>query len=277
VQDLWPDSVFATGFLTAGRASRTAKTLLTWYTQQAYLRAAHVAVISPGMRDLLIDRGVPADKVSVVYNWVDEKVMCPSEPDPKLRTRLGVTDGFVLMYAGNHGAAQALDVAIRAMAELSDLPDVHLVLVGDGVDKPVLRSLAEELDLSSVHFLDPVAPELMPALMTAADMQLVSLADQDLFRITLPSKVQSILACAPGDAARVVQDAEAGLVAPPGDPVALAHVIRQAHSMPRERLRATGRARLHYYGATQCEVINARALAGLLQGAARTRKGATNG
>ena len=238
----------------------------------------------PACRDLLIDRGVPADKVSLVYNWVDEKVMGPSEPDPELRTRFGVTDGFVLMYAGNHGPAQALDVAIQAMGQLRDLPDVHLVLVGGGIDKPALRSLAEELDLSSVHFLDPVAPERMPALMAAADMQLVSLADRDLFRITLPSKVQSILACgnpilvcAPGDAARVVQDAEAGLTAPPGDPAALARVIRRACSIPREQLRAMGRAGLRYYGTTQCEAINACALADLLRGAAATRKGAPNG
>jgi glycosyltransferase involved in cell wall biosynthesis len=170
------------------------------------------------------------------------------------------------------------------MGQLRDLPDVHLVLVGGGIDKPALRSLAEELDLSSVHFLDPVAPERMPALMAAADMQLVSLADRDLFRITLPSKVQSILACgnpilvcAPGDAARVVQDAEAGLTAPPGDPAALARVIRRACSIPREQLRAMGRAGLRYYGTTQCEAINACALADLLRGAAATRKGAPNG
>ena len=284
VQDLWPDSVFAAGFLTGGRARRMAEMSLTWFTEQAYRRAAHVAVISPGMRDLLIHRGVPSDKVSVIYNWADEKVMRPSEPDPGLRTRLGFTDEFVLMYGGNHGAAQALDVAIHAMGELRDLQDVHLVLVGDGIDKSALHSQAEHLNLRSVHFLDPVASDRMPALMAAADMQLVSLADQSLFRITLPSKVQSILACGqpvlacvPGDAARVVQGAGAGLTAPPGDPSALARVIREAHSMPREQLRTMGRSGLHYYGATLSEAINARALADLLRRAAKTKRGATGG
>src|SRR5208283_1399104 len=100
------------------------------------------------------------------------------------------------------------------------------------IDKPALRSLAEDLDLSSVHFLDQVAPERTPALMAAADMQLVSLADRDLFRITL------------------------------------ARVIRRASSMPREELSAMGRAGFHYYGTTQCEAINACALADLLRGAA---------
>jgi len=284
VQDLWPDSVFASGFLTRGRARRMAETSLTWFTGQAYRRAAHVGVSSPGMRDRLIDRGVAADKVSIVYNWVDEEVMRPSEPDPRLRTRLGLANDFVLMYAGNHGAAQALDIAIRAMDGLRDLPDVHLVLVGDGIDKPSLRSLAEQLNLRSVHFLDPVATDRMPALMATADMQLISLANQDLFRITLPSKVQCILACghavlvsAPGDAARVVLEAGAGLTAPPGDPTALAHVIRQAHSIPREQLRAMGRSGQAFYDVVLSEAINARALADRLREASRTRGGATSG
>jgi glycosyltransferase involved in cell wall biosynthesis len=284
IQDLWPDTVFATGFLKGAKARHIAEMSLTWFTEQAYRRAAHVAVISPGMRDLLIHRGVPSDKVSVVYNWADEKIMHPSEPDLDLRTRLGLTDEFVLMYGGNHGAAQALDIAIRAMDELRDLPDVHLVLVGGGIDKPALRSLAEELDLRSVHFLDPVTPERMPALMAAADMQLVSLADHDLFRVTLPGKVQSILACgqpvlvcAPGDAAQIVQAAGAGLTVPPGDSSALANSIRRAHSMPREQLRKMGRAGLHYYGTTLSEAINARSLADMLQGGARTKRGKTGG
>jgi glycosyltransferase involved in cell wall biosynthesis len=284
IMDLWPDSVFATGFLTSGLGRRLAEMSLTWFTEQAYRRASHIAVTSPGMLDLLTDRGVPAEKISVVYNWVDEKVMRPAEPDPELRARLGLTDQFVLMYAGNHGAAQALDVAIRAMSEVRDLPDVHLVLVGDGIDKPALRSLVEELQLCSVHFLDPVDSQGMPALMAAADLQLVSLADQSLFRVTLPSKVQSILAygqpilsCAPGDAARIVNDAGAGLTSPPGDPIQLAGNIRRAYGMPRDRLREMGRAGHDYYRSTLSETINAGLLASLIRDAAQERKGAPRG
>lgn len=284
VQDLWPDSVFATGFLTDGKAHRAARTSLTWFTEHAYRRAAHVAVISPGMRDLLIDRGVPPEKLSVIYNWVDERVMHPADPDPQWRRLLRLTDEFVIMYAGNHGPAQALDVAIHAMNYLRDLDDVHLVLAGDGIDRQALSELAQTLNLPSVHFVGPYEPEQMPAIMAAADMQLVSLADEDLFRITLPSKVQAImacgqpvLACAPGDVARIVQDAKAGLTALPGDPAALAKAIREAHSMPKERLRMMGTAGLRYYGATLSEAINARALADLLRVAATTRKGATSG
>jgi glycosyltransferase involved in cell wall biosynthesis len=284
IEDLWPDSVFATGFLTDGMRHRLAATCLNWFAGKAYNGASRIAVTSPGMRAALVDRGVAAEKISIVYNWVDEKVMHPAEPDPAWRTQLGLRDEFVLMYAGNHGPAQALDVAVRAMTELLDLPDVHLVLVGSGIDKPALKSVAEQLRLRSVHFLDPVDEEVMPAMMASADLMLVSLADEGLFRITVPSKVQSILACgcpvlscAPGDAARMVDEAGAGLTCPPGDPVALARAVRRAHDMPRERLRAMGRAARAYYESTLSEAINARTLANLLRAAAGERNGGNRG
>ncbi|MEH1031086.1 glycosyltransferase involved in cell wall biosynthesis [Micromonospora profundi] len=284
VMDVWPDSVFATGFLTGGAKRRIAEPALTWYTEQTYRWASHITATSPGMRDALVSRGVPEDKVSVVYSWTDEKVMRPSEPDRQLRASLGLSDEFVLMYGGNHGAAQNLDVAVRAMGELRDLP-IHLVLVGDGIEKVGLRSLASDLGLRSVHFLDPVEPERMPAIMAAADMQLVALADEELFRFTLPSKVQSILACAqpivtcaPGDAARVVHEAGAGFSSPAGDPHQLAKTIRQAAEVPRGELRSMGRAGYAYYRSHLSEEINARALAGIVRASSgRRRRGRGTG
>jgi glycosyltransferase involved in cell wall biosynthesis len=277
VLDLWPDSVFASGFLARGWARRAAERALRSFTQRAYDRAAHVAVTAPGMRELLIERGVPAAKISVIYNWVDELVMRPAEADEALRPRLGLTGQFILMYAGNHGAAQGLDVAIRAMDRLRADPRVHLVLVGDGSEKTALRDLAERLKLSSVHFVDRVDADRIPGLMAAADLQLVSLADEALFRITMPSKVQSIMACAQpillsagGDAARAVETAGAGLTCRPGDPEALAIAIERAAGLPSTALAAMGRAGQEYYRAHLSEAVNSRALAEALRSAAGT-------
>lgn len=280
VQDVWPDSVFATGFLSEGMTRMAAETLLNPFILTTYRRAAHIAVISPGMRDLLIDRGVPPEKVSVVYNWVDETVLRPMPPDVTLRAELGIApDDFVLLYAGNHGAAQSLDIAIRAMAELRDLQRLHLLLIGDGVDKERLRRLATELSVENVHFRPPVPASLIPSQIAAADLMLVSLADEPLFHITLPSKVQGILACgapvlacAPGDAARLVREARAGLIAQPGDPASLAAVIRHACSMPTDNLRAMGRAGLDFYRSRLSERTGASALAQLVTSAATKRR-----
>ncbi|SCL32743.1 Glycosyltransferase involved in cell wall bisynthesis [Micromonospora nigra] len=281
VMDLWPDSVFATGFLTHGPARRAAQATLGRFTDLTYRWADHVTVPSPGLRDTLVARGVPAGKVSVVYNWADEKIMQPAEPEPGFRARLGLTpDDFVVMYGGNHGPAQGLDVAIDAMDGLRDLPDVHLVLVGDGVSRNALRSRADQLGLRTVHFVDQVTPERMVAVSAAADIQLVCLADEPLFRITMPSKVQTIfacgqpvLSCAPGDAARAVRDADAGFTSPPGDPARLAETVRLAHATPRARLRAMGRAGHDHYRLHMSESANARLLADLLAEAAAKGRG----
>ncbi|GAB3180380.1 glycosyltransferase involved in cell wall biosynthesis [Micromonospora palomenae] len=268
VMDLWPDSVFASGFLTGGVSRRVAENALSWFTNQTYRRADHVTVTSPGQRDAIVARGVAPDRVSVVYNWVDEKVMHPTEPDGELRRQLGLTDEFVVMYGGNHGMAQRLDVAIEALARLDDLSDVHLVLVGDGIEKRALQSLADRLRLRTVHFLPAQPPERMAGLMASADIQLVSLADEPLFRITMPSKIQSIfacgqpvVACVPGDASRVVDEAGAGLTCPPGDPAGLAAALRQAHAASADRRRAMGQAGRAYYLEHMSESVSSQLLA----------------
>ncbi|TCB95929.1 glycosyltransferase WbuB [Micromonospora zingiberis] len=276
VMDLWPDSVFATGFLTGGVKRRIAESALTRLTNLAYRFADHVTVPAPGIRDAIVARGVRPDKVTVVYNWTDEKVMQPTAPDPLFRTRLGLApDDFVLMYAGNLGSAQRLDVVVEAMARLSDVPHVHLVLIGDGVERQNLRDQAERLGLARVHLVDPVVPQVLPAILAAADLHLVSLADDPLFRITLPSKLQALLACgqpilvcAPGDAARIVTEAGAGFTAPPEDPVRLAEVLRQGLQTPRPQLRAMGRAGHDYYHLHMSEAANTRLLADVITTAA---------
>ncbi|MFI0794541.1 glycosyltransferase family 4 protein [Micromonospora rubida] len=282
VIDLWPDNVFATGYLTEGPTRRIAEAVLNRFTDQTYRWADHVTVPTPGLRDIVVDRGVPPEKVSLVYIWADEKIMQPTEPEPGLRDRLGLTDDdFVLLYGGNLGAAQRLDVVVDAMARLRNMPDVHLVLAGDGVERDRLVAQAERDRLGTVHFLDPVPPDRMAARMAAADLNLISLADEPLFRITLPSKTQSILACgqpmlacAPGDVARIAHDAEAGFSAPPGDAEALAAVIRSARATPRHRLRAMGEAGRQYYLTHMSEASNAPVIADLLSQAARRGRNA---
>lgn len=279
IEDLWPDSIFASGFLTSGFAYRAAKAGLDWFCGLSYRLAEHVAVISPGMRDILAERGVPREKTSLVYNWVDEQVFTPASPDPELRRSLGLSDDdFVIMYGGNHGAAQKLDAFIRAMAQAPD--GVHAVFVGDGVDKASLRTLADEVAPGRVHFLDPRPITDMPALIAAADVQLISLADQALFEITMPSKVQSslaagspILLAAPGDAAAVITEAGAGFTARPEDVDDIARAIGEAAATPRDQLRTMGERARDYYLTHMAASVGSGRLSDILTSAfTRSRK-----
>jgi len=200
VQDVWPDSIFASGFLT-GAVGSVARRSLNFFVNLTYRWADHVAVTSPGMVDLLASRGVPRKKFSVAHNWVEEKAIM--DPDwsavARLRESWGVvSDDFVLMmYAGNHGQAQGLEPVVEVFAGFPLGAGCHLVLIGEGVAKSGLVETAR--GHPAIHFMSPVPRSEMTALMSASDAQLVSLAGRPLFAVTMPSKVQSILAAGLSD------------------------------------------------------------------------------
>lgn len=279
VQDVWPDSVFDSGFL-QGRAGRLARRVLDVLVGATYRCAHHVAVTSPGMVDLLASRGVPHDKLTVVHNWVAEASTPDVAPEVvrDLRAAWGADqDDFVLMYAGNHGQAQHLEPVVEAFAELPADADCHLVLVGDGVTKS--RLVEQSGGHPRIHFLDPVPqPEVAP-LMQASDAQLVSLADRPLFAVTMPSKVQSILAAglplvvaARGDAADVVASAGAGVAVAPGDRQALRDAVRRLAGTDRADRREMGRRGRAWYDAHMSRRVGSGALYRLLVDAAEDRR-----
>ncbi|GAA5147548.1 glycosyltransferase family 4 protein [Nocardioides marinquilinus] len=281
VQDVWPDSIFASGFL-PGRTGRLAEALVGRFVDRTYRDAAHVVVISPGMADLLASRGVPRDTITVVPNWIGDidTVETAGEvddaPATDLRHDLGLTaDDFLLMYAGNHGSAQALDSVIEGFGRLAPGERSHLVLVGDGAEKEPLRALARKVCPDRVHFVEPQPRAAMAGLMAQADAQLVSLARRPLFAVTTPSKLQSVMAAghpvlvsAEGDAAETVRAADAGVAATPGDPDSLAAAVRALRTLSPDARRRLGRNGRDYYAATMSETIGASRLAATLRRAA---------
>lgn len=280
VQDVWPDSIFSSGFLTHRSIKRLVHPLVNRFVELSYKLADHIVVISPGMREMLVGRGVPAAKISVVYNWLpDEEVRNISDaslPTRDVRLELGVkSDDFLVMYAGNHGKAQALDALVDAFTQ--ELDSEHLLLVGDGVEKPRLR---ERVGTSSrVHFLEAVPRSDIAALMDAADAQAVVLADRPLFAVTMPSKLQSILAAARpalvvarGDAARVVADGGAGVTATPEDRQSIARAVQKLSGVGKEERRRMGERGRLVYEQDMAEKIGRSALAGILGKAAARRQ-----
>lgn len=279
IQDVWPDSIFASGFL-PGLAGRFARRLVNRFVDAAYRGAARIVVTSPGMRDLLVDRGVPGERVSVIFNWVpDGEVGTPPSSPGALRDRLGIpADAFVLMYAGNHGAAQGLDVAIRACAQVGPGRECHLVLVGDGVEKAALEEVAQREAQGLVHFLGSRPRSEMAELMSQADAQLVSLVSAPLFAVTTPSKLQSVLQAgqpvlvsADGDTARLVQEGGAGRTAPAGDVDVLARQLRALADLSAHELDELGRRGRNLYETRMAENIGAGLMMDTLRAAAPSR------
>lgn len=273
VQDLWPESIHASGFIRHPVASRVVERVIDGWCRRLYSGAEHVAAIAPGMAALLAERTPRPDKVSVVYNWVDEAVFAPPQVaamEPELDA-----DSFWVMYAGGIGDIQGLDCAVDALAELKDLPQVKLAFVGDGVALPGLRRRAEERSVSDrVAFLGRRPMDAMPAVMAAAHAQLISLRDLPLFHATVPSKTQSVLACGqpvvasvPGDSARIVEEAGAGFTCPPEDPSALADGLRAMAALPEPERREMGRSGRAYYERELAETVGVSRLEHLLASA----------
>lgn len=278
VQDIWPESVLASGM--AGAVQRgPLRRALQRASDAIYKSADRVAVITPGARDALAARGVASETIDVIYNWVDESLYRPQH------TQQIAHSPFVLMYAGSIGHVQGLDVAIRALAALSDAPDVSLHFVGDGVALPGLRELARQLQVEHrVQFHGSVSQARAAALMTRSQVQLVSLRDLPVFRYTLPSKVQAAMASGlpivgmvAGDAAELIRRAGAGLVSPPGDVDALAHAFREVSRMSAAELVELGRRARAYYQLELCQDVGVRRLVESLDRAqsARSRMGAS--
>jgi colanic acid biosynthesis glycosyl transferase WcaI len=192
-----------------------------------------------------------------------------------------VSERFTIMYAGGMGPLQHLDTAILAMARLTDLPDVHLLLVGEGVARSRLETLSRELGQADrVTFVPPQPLSNMAATLSIGDVQLVSLQDVPVMHSTIPSKLQAcmaagrpILCAAPGDAARLVAAAGCGAATSPGDPVSLAGAIRRFRALPPSQLRALGESGRSYYLDQLSQARGVVALEESLQGACRVPQG----
>jgi len=217
--------------------------------------ASHVVVLSPGFKELLAERGLGPDNVSVVYNWCEEEVIRPHERDEGLRADMGLQGRFNFMFAGNMGAAQGLETVLAAARIVeARAPNVQFVFVGQGVESENLKRSASAAGLSDVKFLPGQPHSSIARTLPQADVLLVHAKPDPLFRITVPSKTQAYLAvgrpilmAVAGDAAALVTVSGGGCVCPPGEPEALAHVVCQMQAMPESTIRAMGERAASYY------------------------------
>lgn len=246
IMDLWPDSLYASGFASAKTRKGRIATALDRAISMSYEHADVVAYISPGVRDVLLERNVAESKLVYVPLWANEDIFSPTPRDEALARDLGVQDRVVLMYAGALGDVQGLDELVSACARLVDLPDFACVVAGTGIAEGRLRRRATELGLSNMIFLGPRPQSEMPSLMSVGDVHLVSLRSDPMTNVTMPSKLQATLAsgravigAVAGDAASVIEASGAGWVSSPGDDEALESAVRAA-----VRLGPVGLARL---------------------------------
>ena len=224
IQDMWPDTLRATGMFSNEKALKIVSMVCDW----VYRRMDQLVVLSPGFKRLLIERGVSENKIEVIYNWCAEGSL--SAPIGGLPGAFPGPDKFRILFAGNMGKAQALDSVLHAAELLQQkTAEVTFVFLGGGVEVERLQQLATNLALSNVTFLPAVPMSEVGSYLLAADALLVHLKKDPLFTITIPSKTQAymavgkpILMAVDGDAADLVRDGGCGKVAESENPQAIA-------------------------------------------------------
>lgn len=217
IRDLWPDSLTDMGL-----SNPLIIRPLAWVERRLYRNAAHVVVLAEGGRAGVRAKGVPEHRVTLIPNAVMASQSSKRPDGRELRDRLGWGDKTVFIYAGAHGAANALNEVVAAAERLSDRPDIMIALLGDGPEKPALRAAAKHL--GNVVFLDAVPKEAVSTWIAAADVGLITLRKSQVFQGVRPNKLFDYLAAGlpivttvPGETAEMVVTAGAGLSAAPGD------------------------------------------------------------
>ena len=279
IQDMWPDTLVASGLRQEGRLTAGIERVMRWILR----RVDAVVVISHGFARMLEERGTDAGRITVIPNWASVAVRSePATHDPA---------AFRLLYAGNVGPGQRLEFIVGAIATanraLSGTRSVCLSILGDGPALPAVMAAAEE---HAVHVvtLPRVPPEQVADVAAGYDAVLVNLADDPAFRATIPSKLitylalgKPVLAGLAGDGADIVRSADAGIAFEPEDlEDAVAALVRFARMGQDELARLAVNARAAYEAEFDADVLLDRyadLLDGLIERGHSARRGWTSG
>lgn len=250
VQDLWPESLSATGAV----KSKKVLALVAHLVKFIYQRCDRILVQAKSFSDSVQQYG--GEKTKIVYfpNSAESLFTTPSSTTTTISP---LPEGFKIMFAGNIGAAQDFETIIDAAERLQSHKDIHWIIVGDGRMRAWAEAEVKKRALSdNVHFLGRYPLETMPSFFSHADALLVTLKKEPIFAFTIPSKIQSYLACSrpvvaalDGEGANVIKEAGAGFICPGGAPDELAQAVLKMYETPksgREKMGASGKA---YYEA----------------------------
>ncbi|MCB0965975.1 MAG: glycosyltransferase family 4 protein [Ilumatobacter sp.] len=245
IQDVFPDAAVRTGAITNRRIIAVA----SWLERVSYHRADAVTVLSDDLRDNVAAKIRPAarERVHVIPNFVDTERIAPGDRMTAYRAELGFDDRPVVLYAGNVGFSQSLDLVVEAARRC---PGLGFVVNGDGAARAELERRAA--DVPNLRFAGYQPIERLGEVLATGDIHVVPLRT-GLGDVSVPSKTYSSLAAgrpvvasidAGTEIPRLLEAAGAGLSVPPDDPDAFTAAIRELADdvERRSRLGSSGRA-----------------------------------
>ena len=239
VQDVWPHTPLEMLGLKSPFVKKPLEILCRW------IYGAHNDILVPSLG--YVDPIKLYASLNTRFHFFPNSIEEFHKPLPRtgvLARKLGITDkAFVVVYAGNIGVAQNAGVVVDAAALLKDA-SIHFVFLGEGRDKARIEKTVVDGDLEDqFHFLGEVSPEEVVEILAEADAAVLTLADQPVFHLTAPYRLQSYLGCGKlvlgsvgGESARIIEEANCGFVSPPGSAEKLAiNIARAKNSTQEER------------------------------------------
>ncbi len=233
VRDLWPAFAISVGVLKNGFLIR----LSEWLERFLYRAADRIMVNSPGYITHVQNKG--ASQVELVPNGVDVGMFDPGGRGESFRQSHNLNNKFVILYAGAHGMSNDLTVVLDAAEILRADKNIQIVLLGDGKEKANLRAQAEKMALENVSFIASVPKSEMANALSASDACIAILKPIEWYKATYPNKVfdymaagRPIVLAIDGVIREVVDAAECGIFAEPGNALALANAMRELAKNP---------------------------------------------
>jgi len=240
VSDLWPASVTAVGVMQRNVLIR----FLEKFELYMYKSAKRIVALTTHIKNDLVKRNVPSDKIMTIINGVDIARYSPLEADILLIEKYDLKNKFVVAYIGTHGLAQKLENVIQAAKILRENKEIVFLFVGAGAERDGLVALARNESLGNVVFLPMQAKTNMPAIWSLCDIALVHLRNDPLFSGVLPSKIFEamamakpiLLVCPQGEASAFIEENAVGITIEPENPLLLAQTILK-YQLERELLK----------------------------------------
>jgi glycosyltransferase involved in cell wall biosynthesis len=243
VQDIWPESLSATGAVHSEKILNGVRKLVRFI----YRHCDKILIQSPAFAPSIECQGVDPERIAYFPNSVED-MYAPVVNAAESEADDLPPSGFLAMFAGNIGAAQDFGTILSSAEKLKDHSDIHWVILGDGRKFEWVKEEVKVRGLTdSVHLLGRHPPEAMAGFFARSDVMLVTLKRDPIFALTIPSKVQSYMACGKpiiaaldGEGGRLIRESGAGLASPAEDADALAESILTFYRMPKEDREAMG-------------------------------------
>jgi len=251
VMDLQPDAALELGMLRSGALLRALYRL----EKSAYENASFVSTLTEGMRQRIISKSIPENKVTLFALGADEDLFLVHrgvDGDP-FRRHYGLEGKFIVVHSGNMGVKQGLDVILDAAELTRNHPTIVYLLVGDGATRGELETRVAARNLRNVRFLPVLAGDQFFEMLAAADISLIT-QQASVADIVFPSKTATLMSAGcplvasvnpNSEVARVVRESGAGIVVPPEKPQPLFDAITNLLNDPR-RLAEMSAAGRHY-------------------------------